>query len=396
VQSKNPAGRICAQLLIVLSGAWLLLVAARATDPWIVQHVVLPNYFLFAPSLRQLHLARAAIALLGLLLALLAPAVGRWVGSQSWRELAGSFGRIALALLLAVSAAELVVRRWDSGEPFWRKGKLEFRIGRPDPRFGWVALPSRSTVLQGGGAKLIHYHIDAWSNRVAGEFSTIDPALPTLVVTGESIAFGHGLEYEDTFAAILGERMGLQVVNVSCGGYGSDQAYLRLMDVLYRLEHPVAVVTVFLPVQLGRGLQDYRPRLVLRDGQLFLEPATSGLWSRWRLRDLWVNELPYLSDAALSQTMALHAAIFQATSRVARARGAEPLFVVPSFGPPRSLAEHPEAFIVRELFEKQSQPYLLIDIGPERIMPLDWHPDAVATREIAARVEGALQPRLAR
>jgi hypothetical protein len=259
-----------------------------------------------------------------------------------------------------------------------------------------VALPSRSTVLQGGGAKLIHYHIDAWSNRVAGEFSTIDPALPTLVVTGESIAFGHGLEYEDTFAAILGERMGLQVVNVSCGGYGSDQAYLRLMDVLYRLEHPVAVVTVFLPVQLGRGLQDYRPRLVLRDGQLFLEPATSGLWSRWRLRDLWVNELPYLSDAALSQTMALHAAIFQATSRVARARGAEPLFVVPSFGPPRSLAEHPEAFIVRELFEKQSQPYLLIDIGPERIMPLDWHPDAVATREIAARVEGALQPRLAR
>jgi hypothetical protein len=109
-----------------------------------------------------------------------------------------------------------------------------------------------------------------------------------------------------------------------------------------------------------------------------------------------VNELPYLSDAALSRTMALHAAILQATSRAARARGAEPLFVVPSYGPPRSLAEHPEGFIVRELFQKQGQPYLLIDISPERIMPDDWHPDAVATREIAARVEGALQPRLAR
>jgi hypothetical protein len=271
-----------------------------------------------------------------------------------------------------------VVRLWDSREPFWRKGRLELRIGRPDPRFGWVALPSRSTLLGSGRAKAVH------------------PALPTLVITGESIAFGHGLDYEDTFAAILGERLGLQIVNVACGGYGSDQAYLRLMDALDRLQQPLVVLTTFLPVQLGRALQNYRPRLTLRDDQLVFEPTASNFFFRWRLHDLWVNELRYLSDADISRTMALHSAIFQATSLAARARGAEPLFLIPSFGPPRPFSERPEASIVHELFEKQHQPYLLIDIDRARIMLDDWHPDAVATREIAHRVEGVLRPRLAR
>ncbi len=223
-----------------------------------------------------------------------------------------------------------------------------------------------------------------------------DPALPTLVVTGESIAFGHGLKYEQTFAAILGERLGLQVVNVASGGYGTDQAYLRLRDVLERLDHPVAVLTVFHPVQLGRALQDFRPRLVLRNGALVLEGAASGFWSRWKLRDLWVNELPYLGDEAFAKTMALNAAIVQATSVAARSRSAEPLFVVPSFGPPRSLGEHREAFILRELFEQQGQPYLLVDIDRNRIMLDEWHPDAVAARDIAAQVERELRPRLKR
>ncbi len=94
--------------------------------------------------------------------------------------------------------------------------------------------------------------------------------------------------------------------------------------------------------------------------------------------------------------MALNAAIVQATSVAARSRSAEPLFVVPSFGPPRSLGEHREAFILRELFEQQGQPYLLVDIDRNRIMLDEWHPDAVAARDIAAQVERELRPRLKR
>jgi hypothetical protein len=396
VEPRNLPARYCAQALVSLCGVWLLFLAARADDVWILRHVVLPSWFLPPATMRGFHLARAATALLGVFaLGVLAPKAGRWAGSQSGKTLTGSCVRIAAALLFAVIASEMVLRNWDS-EPFGRKTRLEFGLGRPDPRFGWVLVPSHSTLVKNRRAKPVHYNIDAWGNRARSELSVPDPALPTLVVTGESIAFGHGLEYEETFAAILGDRLGLQVVNVASGGYGTDQAYLRLLDAMERLRRPVVVLTVFHPVQLGRALQDFRPRLVLRSGKLVLEGAASGFWSGWKLRDLWVNELPYLSDEALAKTMAVNAAIVQATSVAARSRGAEPLFVVPSFGPPRSLGEHREAFILRELFEQQHQPYLLIDIDRNRIMLDEWHPDAIAARDIAATVERELRARLKR
>lgn len=394
MEYRNPTAHYAAQALVSLCAAWLIFLALRADDDWILRHVVLPNWFLPPTTLRGFHLARMTAALLGLfIIGVLGPKVGRWAGSQSGKTLGSSCARIAAALLLAVIASEIVVRNWDS-EPFGRKTRLEFGLGRPDPWFGWVLVPSHSTLVRNRRAKPVHYNIGSWGNRARSALSTPDPALPTLVVTGESIAFGHGLEYEDTFAAILGERMGLQVVNVAAGGYGLDQAYLRLLEALGRLEHPVVVLMVFHPVQLGRALQDFRPRLVLRNGQLVHQSASSGFWSRWKLRDLWVNELPYLSDEALATTMALNAALIKATAAAALSRGAEPLFVVSSFGAPRPLADHQEAFIVRELFEQQSQPYLLIDIGRERLMLDEWHPDAIAARDIAATVERALRPRL--
>ena len=371
-----------------------MLLSLRADDGWVLRHVLLPNWFIPPTSLRGFHLARAATAVLGLLaIGVFGPRIGRWAGSQSAKALAASCARIMIAMVLAVLGSELVVRNWDS-EPFGRKTRLEFGLGRADPRFGWVLVPSHSTLVKNRRAKPIHYNVDAWGDRAGSELSVPDPVLPTLVVSGESIAFGHGLEYEQTFAAVLGERLGLQVVNVALGGYGTDQAYLRLLDVLERLRDPVAVVTVFHPVQLGRALNDFRPRLVLRNGKLVLEGPASGFWSGWKLRDLWMNELPYLSEDALAKAMALNAAILQATAAAVRARGAEPLFVVPSFGPSRSLGEHPEASIVRELFEQKHQPYLLIDIGRDRLLLDEWHPDATAAQDIAATVERALRPRL--
>jgi len=392
VASRNIARRYGAQAVVSLGGAWLLGLAARADDSWILRHLVVPNWFVPPSTLRGFHGVRAAAALLSLLLlSVLGPKLGRWAGAQSAKRFAASCGRIAGALLLAVLAAELMLRNFDS---VGRKTRLEFGLSRPDPRLGWAFIPSRSTLVQSRRAKVVHYNIDAWGNRARSERTAPDPTVPTLVVTGESIAFGHGLEYSDTFAAILGERLGLQVVNVSSGGYAMDQAYLRLIDALERLERPSAVLTVFHPIQLSRALQDYRPRLVLRDDALVLQGPASGFWARWKLRDLLVNELPYLSDESLSRALALNAAIVRATSAAARSRGAEPLFIVPSFGPPRPLNEHPEAPIVQELFEQQAQPYLLIDIPQSRMMPENWHPDAIAARDIAAAAERELRPRL--
>jgi len=396
-RQRNPAARFGVQGAVALGGAYLLLFAARASDGWLLAHVVLPNWYLPPTTLAGFHVVRMATAAVGfLMLWLLAPRVGRWAGTQGPRKLGALCLQTAVATHLAVVASEAVVRSWDGRQPLWRKNKLEFRIGQPDERLGWIPVPSGSTVARSGSGRPVHYRIDAWGYRSASEQSAPDPSLPTLIVTGESIAFGHGLEYEDTFAAVLGQRLGLQVANAAVAGYGSDQAYLRMVDALSRFQRPVAVLTVFIPLELRRSLQDYRPRLVLRGGTLAWEPPVAGFWSRWRLRDLWVNELPYLGDRALSAAMELNAAIVRATGDAARARGAEPLFLIPSFGPARALGEHAEAGIVRELFERQGEPHLLVDIELSHIMPEDWHPDAAAARQIAATVADALRPRLAR
>jgi len=393
----NRVARFGAQWVVALGGAYFLFLAARASDEWLLAHVILPNWYLPPTTLVGFHVARAATAALGLLVLLvLAPRVEHWAGTQGWKRIGVICLQAVVASLLAVVTSEAVVRSWDGRQPLWRKNKLEFRIGQPDERLGWIPVPSRSVIAKSGRGEPVHYRIDAWGYRAASEQSAPDPSLPTLIVTGESIAFGHGLEYEESFAAVLGQRLGLQVANAAVAGYGSDQAYLRMVDALSRFQRPMAVLTVFIPLQLRRSLQDYRPRLVLRGDQLAWEPPVVGFWSRWRLRDLWVNELPYLSDRGLSVAMATNAAIVRATGAAARAKGAESLFLIPSFGPPRALGEHAEAPIVRELFERQGEPYLLFDIERSHIMPEDWHPDAAAARQIAATVEDALRPRLAR
>ena len=397
VRSPNLAARLCTHLALGLAGAYCVVLASRATDAWLWMHVILPHWYLPPTSLAAAHGVRWGAGVFGLLLATLAALrIGRWAGTQRWKTLAASGLRIAAAVVLAVLFSEALVRRWDGYQPLWRKGKLEFRIGQADERLGWIPIPSHSTLAHSGRAKAIHYQIDTWGYRSAREDSTPDPELPSLIVSGESIAFGHGLEYEDTFAAVLGKRLGLQVVNAAMAGYASDQAYMRVVDALGRLKHPVAVVTVFIPLELRRSLQDYRPRLVLRGEKLEWQPGAAGFWARWRLRDLFVNELPYLSDRALSRALALNAALVRATGAAARGRGAEPLFLLPSFIPPGRDGERVEGPIVQELFVRQREPYLIVDFDRAQLIPDDWHPNAAASREIAARIEQVLKPRVAR
>jgi hypothetical protein len=209
-----------------------------------------------------------------------------------------------------------------------------------------------------------------------------------VLLAGESIATGHGLQWSDTIAARLSGLLRAQVVDVAEGGYGSDQAHLRTVDALARFAHPVAVVTTVLPVQLFRNLHDDRPHLLLREGALMLAPAAR---SRLRLRQLFVNDLPYLSEARLQESLTLTAAILHATAAAARARGAKPLFVFPSTGPPRPLDAHPEAFVVRALVE--DLPHVVVDVDQARMLPWDdGHPDAEGARQIAAAIAEKLAP----
>ena len=340
----------------------LLAFAAAANGAWFDRHVVLPAVYPPPPPW-TLPAIRLAAAAMGLVLAACAVAVRR-------RATPGGVARVALSVALAVCASELGLRVLHRVLPV-PETRIEARLAAPDPRTGWAFVPGRSVDLRGPDGRMIRYAIDAHGDRAPSADWVEDPQAPTVVIAGESIATGHGLLWSETFAARLGGLLHAQVVDVAEGGYGSDQAHLRAVDALARLARPVAVVTTVLPVQLYRNLHDDRPHLVLQDGGLTLVPASG---SRLRLRQFLVNDLPYLGEAGLEKSLRLTRAILQATAAAARERGAQPLFVVPSFGPPRPLDAHPEAFIVRPLLD--GLPHVVVDIDPAHRLPGDGHPDA--------------------
>jgi hypothetical protein len=269
--------------------------------------------------------------------------------------------------------------------------RLEWILGVPDARTGWAFVPNRTMDLpRRGNQRPARYAIDAHGDRAPSQDWVEDPQAPTILITGESTAVGHGLQWPETFAAQLAEKLRVQVVNVAEGGYGSDQAHLRAVDALPRFAHPLAVVTLVLPVQLHRNIQDDRPRLVVRNGALVLEPASR---SPFRLRQVFVDEIPYLSEAKLQGSLKLTRAILHATADVARARGARSLFVVPSLGPPRPTDAHAEAFVVHALLD--DLPHVIVDIDPSHLIPWDGHPDAAGAGQIADAIAAVLAPLLA-
>jgi hypothetical protein len=296
-----------------------------------------------------------------------------------------------VALLAAVPVAEAALRL---AHLSWRRAgsaRYELKVGHRDPRYGWIADASRLTRLTVNGRPYT-YAVGPGGLRGRGPHNEPDLDRPALVVTGESIASGYGLDYEETFAALCGRALGLEVVDVAEGGYGVDQAYLRLVDLLPRVRHPVALVTVFVVNELGRSLRDDRPRLVL-DGvdRLTLFPSGSGFLARTQLGQLIHDRIPYAGNAALARSMALARTVFVLTARGARARGARPLFVVVSSGPPRTLDAHPEAAIIRELFVDTGLPYLLIDLEASERFDVDGHPNPAGASRIAAEIEAALR-----
>ena len=371
--------RRLAGLAIAVPAALLLWFAAIADRGWYERHVLVPAYRLPPPAWTLPAVRIGAIAL-GLGLAACALAAAR-------RATAGGLVRVAAALLLSICSSELVLKILDRPEPEKPNPRLEWILGVEDPRTGWAFVPGRTMVLPPRGTqRRARYSIDSHGDRAASADWVEDPRAPTILITGESTAVGHGLEWPQTFAARVSETLRVQVVNVAEGGYGSDQAHLRAVDAMPRFARLLAVVTLVLPVQLLRNLQDDRPRLVVRGESLVVEPPAR---SPFRLRQVFVDEIPYLSEARLQRSLRLSRAILHATADAARARGAQPLFVMPVIGPPRAARDRPESFVVDALLD--DLPHVVVDIDDANLIPRDGHPDSNGAARIAEAICSALR-----
>jgi len=368
-------------------GAALLLWSWRAGVGWFERHMLI-SYCASTPAeLRFVSIARASAAIGGAVaLLVFAPLLARWGSRRTLGQIAVRLVGVLAALAASLPAVELLLRRQESAA----RKKLEALIPimpklRNDPMVGWALEPSQTREVTIAGRTLT-YAVNADGYRTRAATDVPDLSKPTILVSGESFGFGHGIGFDETIGAVLERQTGIQVVNLSVVGYGSDQAYLRLMDQLPRFAHPVAVVVPFLPVQIGRNGKVDRPHLVLRQGDALAPEPTQ---DRLRLTRLWTDE-PYHGDEPLETTRA----ILRATAAAAHARGARPLFVVIKTRDCASSQELSTPWTVDELFDREQLPYVRMETEPdESISPEDSHPGPVVARRIADAVSEALKLR---
>lgn len=385
--ARHLRTRIAVELLVALVGLAILFWAWRADLRWCEKHLLMWYWAFDGTQVAIAHRWRVAGVILGLFVLLVVrPLAGRWAVKQTPSEAAGSAFRIGLAVVMSVVASEVALRilKLPKGES--TGNLIQVRIGEKDLRHGWLYRPSQSTVIESGG-RSIEYAIDADRNRAPSVGWTPDLSRPTLLFVGESVTVGHGLTWDETYPAVVGKALDLQVVNLAVHGYGADQAFLRLVDELPKYQHPVAVVSFFIPAVIERLSRYDHPHIVF-DG---IEPRvvqTDGMWDQLRIFQLGRLMVEYHTDEAFD----LCAQIFRETARRANERGAKALFVAPAIGyaPPRG-----DRYLLDGLFKDQGLAYVDAEIGFEP-QPGDWHPNAHATHVLADAVVAALRSEIAR
>jgi hypothetical protein len=228
--------------------------------------------------------------------------------------------------------------------------------------------------------------VNAAGHRARSVDAVEDPARPTILVTGESLAMGMGVTYEETYAGLLEERTGLQVVDVAQPAYAVDQAYLRLADELPRFQKPVALVSFVLAEEVWRAEYEHHPRMRLLDGKLArVEPEPQ--WKRdIRLRKLFLDA--YHDEAVVDDVRA----IVRATRDLGASRGAPVVFVFTNAAEPCVDVKGKAPWLFRTLFEDQGIPGVRVDLAPTtRLTDGDVHPGPQAHRQLADAIEGALR-----
>lgn len=382
------------ELLALFLGACCLAAALRLDREWVLRHVTqLHHWPEWDPDKLILPLRGVAAAFGIAVVTLVRPALKSWARNLSADGWAAPAARVLLAIICSLAAFEVFLRWKDRAHP--SVPPTHEVLGIPHGRYGWIWKPSYSATER-VGRRTPQWAFNRDGIRVRSPDEELDPSAPTILFTGESIAAGKGLEYDETYPALISAHLGVQSVNLAVNAYGADQAYLRLVDAIPRFKRLIATVTVFLPVQIGRNLLDDKARLVLgSSGAPELVPPASGWMAHLRVRQFFWNEFPYSSESAIQRSVALTAVILRETAERTRARGATPLFLIPSYGPPRPLEAHDEAWLVRPLFEKQHLPFLLLDLPRDLLIDGDHHPNPEGAALIAASIERSLAAALA-
>jgi hypothetical protein len=373
-RSERSTAQVIAEGAIAAVGIALVVCALLANQRWLDRHF-LPSWFL--PHLWYVRIestVRLVIAAAGVTLALI-------VRRPLARVISSAPTTVALSVLaapLAFGASELVLSRVHVRATEWLVLEEEPQR-RHDPRLGWTFVPARKGYSSVGG-RVIEYAFDPAGYRVRSLDEPVDRERPTILFVGESVMFGEGLTWDESVPAQVGAMTGIQSANLAVHGFGTDQAYLRLETELPAFRRPAAVVSLFMTTLFGRNLDDDRPHL--GPGLVWL-PAQS----HRRLSSLATLLVPYRTAATIARGLTMTGEALAAMTNLARARGAQPLIVVPHFGVEADV----ERTLRHRILDERGLPYLWIEIDDAWRLPWDRHPNASAAHTIATAIAARLR-----
>jgi hypothetical protein len=380
-------GSLALAAIVMLAGA------LRIDREWYEVHVLVARCAVFPSEVAGAGRLRVLLAVLGaVLLAALYPLdrlLVRAARATKGRVSRGAVLRVGLAVVLAVAVSEVVLRRKSHAGRTPPIPDLVLPPTHGVPRLGWV-LDAPSVTVADADGRSIRYVVDVDGDRVRSETDVPDPARPTILFVGESMTFGLGVTWDETYPALVGKQLGVQAVTAAVHGYGDDQIYLMALDHLAKLERPIAVVTLALTELLDRDVSTSRDHLVIGDdGSLALA----------RPEPEWLRESPLVASIervrpwADDASIRLARAVFVATDRAVRARGARERFHLTHVYEGCLPDATGRPAIEGRLFDGLPVEHVRVDLDPTWIVRSARHPDTRAHVRLAEGVVAALRER---
>ena len=373
----RAAIRVVAEVAVLALAAALIGCALVANQQWLDRHF-LPSFIFPRDWYVRLEAAfRFSMAVAGACLVRFASRIGHAASRAP-----SSVASVSIAALLAIGVTEPVLRRMQLQPTEWLISDEE-PLRRADARLGWMLVPDRVGRATVGG-RTLEYAIDRSGYRVRDAQHAVDRSQAAVLFTGESVMFGEALAWEQSVPGLVEAQLGTPAAVLAVHGFGTDQAYMRLEDELPRFDHPAAVIALFTTTLFGRNLDHRRPHL--GRGLVWHAPIPE-----WRLQSLARLVVPYHGDAVIDEGVEVTRDVLRATARLARARGAVPLVVVPQFGPEYEA----ERSLRRQIVDESGVPFVFVEMDPSWRLPWDRHPDARAARAMADAITSRLRTALA-
>ena len=151
---------------------------------------------------------------------------------------------LLISIILSLACVEGLLQLFPGLLPIEIQNRLQDdpnNKGMSHPYIGYLHTPNNALVISRRDFHTVH-HTDGYGFRNAWPW----PEKTNIVVLGDSLTFGYGVEDDEAWPALLGQALPqLRVINLGLIGAGPEQ-YLRVYETFGRQLHPqVLVVGLF-------------------------------------------------------------------------------------------------------------------------------------------------------